>query len=250
MAKLNKKNNQYSTEGSKSIPKDLKDQPFYGLELDEDQQAFRDAIYDPKKLIVICDARAGTGKTTISLGVANILVGYGLYNNIYYIMSPTQEQKQGYLPGNLEDKSAPYMEPLIEAMNTLSIPSKCLETEDNIEAMKNGDAYIKFRVHTYLRGCNFENSIIIIDEAENFYFDELKKTLTRIHDNCKVILIGHREQCDLYKNAEKSGFVPYIDAFSKIVNTDDRVAICQLTKNYRGWLSNFCDDVNAYGGFR
>lgn len=73
---------------------------FYGMELDEKQKVYRDSIWDPNIDVVFCNARAGTGKTTIAVGVANLLVQYGLYDGIVYIVSPTQEEKQGYLPGN------------------------------------------------------------------------------------------------------------------------------------------------------
>ena len=230
------------TSFSADVPVTLDDHMFYGLILDEDQKNFRDAIWDKDKLIVLCNSRAGTGKTTISLGVANLLVQYGLYSGIVYIMAPTQEQRQGYLPGGLEDKNAPYKEPLIEAMNTLGIPGYALVSDETTSYIKTGDSYIQFMVDTYLRGCNFENKVVIIEEAQNYHFDELKKTLTRIHDNCKTILIGHDQQCDLYKHPERSGFKPYLKAFENIVD-DSRVAICNLTTNHRGWLSTFCDNV-------
>lgn len=240
------KNYQQQRYCTSDAPKSLADQPFYGLNLDPEQQIFRDAIYDPNTILVACNSVAGCGKSTIAVGVANLLVQYGFYDGICYIASPTMEQKQGYLPGSQEEKSAPYMEPLIEAMNTLGISEYCLQAEDNIQGMKTGDAYIQFMVHTYLRGCNFENKVIIIDEAANFYFDELKKTLTRIHDSCKVILIGHTGQCDLVKHAEKSGFHIYLKAFERYIEThpdDDRIKICSLTTNHRGWISTFCDNV-------
>ena len=237
-----KKNNKFQQYTPEDAPMNLKDRPFYGLELDEDQKIFRDAIYDKEKLIVVCNSRAGSGKSLISLGVANILVQYGFYDGIVYIASPTMEQRQGYLPGDQASKSAPYMEPLCEALVTLGLdPNQVIKSDTNLEALKNGTAYIDFTVDTYLRGCNFENKVVIIDEAQNFYFDDLKKTLTRIHDNCKTILIGHTLQCDLYKKPERSGFKPYLDAFTEC--NDKRVQVCKLTKNHRGWLSNFCDDV-------
>ena len=77
-------------------PKTLNDHPFYGLELDEEQIAFRDAIWNPDKLIVFCNARAGTGKTFIATATADLLVKYGRYEGIVYISSPTQEQKLGF----------------------------------------------------------------------------------------------------------------------------------------------------------
>ena len=239
MSKNLSSNNNFNIK-KEDIPRTLEDSIFYGIPLDDEQKVFRDSIWNPEKLIIACNAKAGTGKTTIALGVANLLVQYGLYDGIIYIASPTQEQRQGYLPGNQEEKSAPYMEPLLEAMNTLSIdPMKALKSQDNIQAIKNGTAYIEFTVDTYLRGCNFENKVIILDEAQNYYTDELKKVLTRIHDNCKVVVIGHSGQIDLYNNPQNSGFVRYLNHFSK----DDRCAVCQLTHNYRGWISNFADEL-------
>ena len=101
------------------------------MTLDPDQEKFRDAIYDRENIITICDSKAGCGKTTIALGVAALMVEYGRYNGIVYIVSPTMEQKQGFLPGDVSDKTAPYMEPLLNAMNTLGIPESALITEDN-----------------------------------------------------------------------------------------------------------------------
>lgn len=223
-------------------PESLTDKPFYNLILDDEQKKFVDAIYDRDSLIVMCNSKAGTGKSTLAIAVANILYQYGFYNGIIYIASPTMEERQGFLPGNLEDKSAPYMEPLYEALQTLGInPMTSIKSEDNVDALKDGSAYITFTVDTYLRGCNFENKVVIIDEAQNFYGNDLKKVLTRIHDSCKTIVIGHTEQCDIIKHPERSGFYQYLDAFSKL--NDPRIKICELTVNHRGWVSTISDNV-------
>lgn len=239
--KVNNKN-KFQPYSKEDAPERIDDKPFYNLKLDEEQKKFVSDIYDKDSLIVMCNAKAGTGKTTIAVGVANILVQYGFYDGIIYIASPTMEQKQGYLPGDREEKNAPYMEPLIEALYSLDInPHTSIKSEDNIQAIKDGTAYITFTVDTYLRGCNFENKVVIIDEAQNFYGDELKKVLTRIHDSCKTIVIGHTEQCDLYKHKEKSGFYQYLNAFEYI--DDKRIKICELNINHRGWVSTICDNV-------
>lgn len=236
------KNNSTFDNNKKDAPLNLDNHIFYGLILDDDQKKFRDAIWNSEKISIICNAKAGTGKTTIALGVANLLVQYGLYNKIVYIVSPTQEQRQGYLPGTQEDKTAPYMQPLIDALLTLGIdPNTSIVSESNIQSLKQGSAYIEFMADTFLRGINLENKVVIVDEAQNFYFDDLKKTLTRIHDNCKVIIIGHTEQCDIYKKPERTGFNPYLNAF--INSNDERIEVCNLTINHRGWFSNFCDNV-------
>lgn len=220
------------------IPTNLKDHPFYGLEMDEYQKVFRDAIWDSNKLIVFCNAKAGTGKTTIATATADLLCQYGLYNGIVYIAAPTQEQKQGYLAGSIEEKSEPYFEPFYEALQKIGININTV-MYDNIMNEKNGTAYIRCITHTFLRGTNFENKVVIIDEAQNYYFDELMKVLTRIHDNCKVIVIGHDGQVDLYKNPGRSGFVRYLNWFAP----DVRCAVCELKKNYRGWISQHADNL-------
>jgi hypothetical protein len=183
-----------------------------------------------------------THNTVISTAVATLLVKYGFYDGVVYIMAPTQEQAQGYLPGGIEEKSAPYMQPLIDALITIGEdPFEVIKSDENIQAQKNGTAYIDVCTDTFMRGINLENKVVIIDEAQNFYFDQLKKVLTRIHDNSKAVVIGSSIQCDIIKHPERSGFVPYIKAFEKLGS--DKCAICNLTKNYRGWLSNFADAV-------
>ena len=221
-------------------PATLENYSFYGLNLDEEQKLFRDAIWDDKKLIVFCNAKAGCGKTAIATATANLLCEYGRYKGIVYIASAVQEHTQGFIPGTIEDKNLPYLIPFFQALDKIGVN---LNTSmyDNILNEKNGTAYIECMTHTYLRGTNFENKVIIIDEAENFYTDELKKVLTRIHDNCKVIVIGHAGQCDLYHNPERSGFVKYLEHFES--TNDDRVAVCTLSKNYRGWISTWADEL-------
>lgn len=220
-------------------PLSLKDHPFYGLTLDEQQKEFRDAIWSMDKLIVFCNAKAGTGKTLIATATANLLCKYGRYQGITYIAAPTQEQKQGYLKGSIEEKSEPYFEPFYEALKKIGVN---LNTSfyDNPINEKFQTAYIECLTHTFLRGTNFENRVVIIDECQNFYFDELMKVLTRIHDNCKVIIIGHDSQNDLLSNPDRSGFVPYLNWFKD----DDRTAVCKLEKNYRGWISQHADRFN------
>lgn len=219
-------------------PKTLSEHPFFGFKLNEEQIKFRDAIWNKDKLIVFCNARAGTGKTTIATATADLLVKYGFYKGIVYIASPTMEQKQGYLKGTIEEKSEPYFEPFYQALEKIGVNLNTATYAD-IMNEKNGTAYIECMTHTFLRGCNFENKVIILDEAQNYYTDELKKVLTRIHDNCKVVVIGHSGQIDLYNNPQNSGFVRYLNHFSN----DERCAICQLTHNYRGWISNHADEL-------
>lgn len=217
---------------------DPNDNMFYGLQLDEHQQRFKDLIFDNEHIVVACEAKAGTGKTQIAVACANLLVQCGRYDRLTYVTFPCNEEKMGYLPGDINEKSALYFEPLREALIKCNvIPEKVFDT--NIDSAKNGEAYVHPTTHAYLRGVNFEKSVVILEECQNGYLDEIRKVLTRCHDDCKVIMIGNHIQCDLLKNKDNSGFQKFMDAFEKY----PWFARCELVKNYRGVLANAADEV-------
>lgn len=219
-------------------PQTLEGHPFYGLMLDADQRNFRDSIWNPDKLIVFCNARAGSGKTLIATAVADLLVKYGKYDGIVYIVSSYGEQRQGYLPGSITEKSEVYFEPFYQALISCNINPNTSINDESMVNQKNGTGYITCLTHTFLRGTNLDGKVIILDEAQNYTVSELKKTLTRCSDNCKVIVIGHDQQCDIGRK-DLSGFTKYIAHFKD----DERTAVCELTKNYRGWISQHADEL-------
>lgn len=211
---------------------------FYRMTLDEEQEVFANAIWNKDIDIVFCNSKAGTGKTTIATGVANLLVQYGMYDNIVYIMSPYGERKQGWLPGTITEKSSVYFEAFYQALINCDVnPNSSVNTESMVN-QKNGTGYITCVTDTFLRGTNLNNAVIIIDEAQNYTVPQLKKVLTRIGERAKVIVIGHELQCDL-SDKESSGFTKYIEHFSQ----RDRAAFCTLTHNHRGWISQCADEL-------
>ena len=218
-------------------PKSIGD-AFYGLQLDEEQLTFANAIWNPDIDIVFVDAKAGTGKTTIAVGVANLLVHYGFFDELIYIMSPYGERKQGWLPGTITEKSSVYFEALYQALVECNVNINTTINTDSMVNQKNGTGFVTCITDTFLRGSNLNNAVIIIDEAQNFTVPQLKKVLTRIGKKAKVIVIGHELQCDL-DYPEDSGFTTYIKHFEE----KDRVAICKLTQNYRSWISQWADEV-------
>lgn len=223
-------------------PRFIERNNFYGFVLDDEQLLFVNSIWDKDKLVIMCNAAAGSGKTQLATGVANLLVQYGFFEKIVYIVSSYGENRQGYLPGSITEKSEVYFEPFYQALLNCDVnPNTAINTASMIN-QKNGTAYITCLTHTFLRGTNLDNAVVIIDEAQNFTVPELKKTLTRCSDNCKVICIGHDLQCDL-PDHHKSGFVQYINHF----NGDPRTAVCNLTKNYRGWISSHADSFGSDG---
>ncbi len=221
-------------ETSYELPKNA----FYGMTLDQEQVAFVEAIKDKSKIVVFCNAKAGTGKTTLAMGVANMLYQdkRNGYDGILYIVSPYGEGKQGYLPGSITEKSEVYYEPAYQAMIEVGMNPNTDIMGDSMTARKRGDGFVKMLTHTYLRGPNLKNKVIILDESQNFTAADLKKVLTRCHDTCKVIVIGHTGQIDIRGG---SGFARYLEHF----RGQEKCAVCRLTTNHRGWLSTYADEL-------
>ena len=217
-------------------PEHISELPFYGYVLDEDQLRFAECIYSKNYDIVFCNAPAGTGKDLVAVGTANLMIQFGMYDELVYIVSPYGERKQGYLPGDLQSKSVIYYEPLYQTVVSLGINPNTAINLDGLAGDKNG-GYITCVTDTYLRGTNMcDGKIVILDECQNFSFDQLKKTLTRIGKDTKVICIGHDGQIDI-DHPEKSGFVRYIEWFKDC----ERAAVCDLKNNHRGWISQHAD---------
>lgn len=220
-------------------PREIKSkEDFYGFELDEHQLHFANAIWNPDIDIIWCNARAGSGKTLIAAGVANLLVQYGFHKNIVYIMSPYGDRKQGWLPGTITEKSSVYFEGFYKALVKCNIN---IQTAINTESMvnqKNGTGYITCITDTYLRGTTIDDAVIIIDEAQNYTKEQLKTILTRVGEHEKVIVIGHELQCDL-EDPSRSGFKEYMEHFSG----QGRTAFCNLVNNYRSWISRHADEI-------
>ena len=213
---------------------------FYDMTLDDEQAAFVAAIKDQSKTIVFCDAPAGTGKTTLAMGAANILVQdrRNDLDGIVYIVSPYGEQKQGYLPGSITEKSEVYYEPAYQAMIEVGMNPNTDVCGESMTSKKRGEGFVKLLTHTYLRGTNLQKKVVILDESQNYTVAELKKVLTRCHDSCKVIVIGHTGQIDIRGG---SGFARYLEHFQN----QERCAVCRLTTNHRGWLSTFADALEG-----
>ena len=227
-------------------PKKLDDCIFFkrlGFKMSDEQKKLRDAIYNPNIDIVFCNAKAGSGKSTIAIATACLMVECGLYNNILYCFSLNNgfQNSLGLLPGGVEDKEANFYEPCLQALVQCGYQPEKTVKELNPEGCKNDSMFVSCRSHTFLRGTNIdEKTILIVDEAQNFYLDELKKVLTRVKDGAKVIVLGHSGQNDIVAHPEYSGFESYIEHFKD----KERVAICQLTQNFRGGVSEWADNLD------
>lgn len=219
-------------------PATLEDHPFYGLMLDSEQAEFRDAIWSDENIIVFCNAAAGTGKTLVATATADLLVRYGKFDSIVYLVSPYAESKQGYLPGTLAEKSQYYYQPLRQALMAIGVDSISAISDESMQSQKMGVGYISCQTDSFIRGVNYKRSVVIIDEAQNYTISQLRTALTRCSDDCKVIVIGSMRQIDL-DDPFDSGFQYCIEHFSG----QPWSKLVSLTMNHRGKLSSHADEM-------
>ena len=225
-------------------PKTLEDHPFFGLKLDEEQRAFRDAIWSDDYDAVFSNSKAGTGKTTIAVATAMLLVEYGKYSGIYYMtQAGVHESKQGLLPGSLEEKSAPLFAPLYQAVTRLGYdPQRIIVNDFNMTAQKNGTAIINALTDSYIRGISIGEAdapvILVSDESQNLTLPAIRTVLSRVNDGSKIVVIGHTGQVDL-KYPQDSGFARALERYRQ----ESWCKVCNLTKNYRGKISSVADEL-------
>lgn len=225
----------------KRLPKDIL---LFGLatKMTAEQKVFADAIYSDESDIVFCNAAAGTGKTTVSVALAKLLKDEGRYRDgLLYVFNPVEENKMGFRPGTQCEKEKEYTVPLDNALIEIGEqPAKARWVPDNAQENRKrlDSAWVEATTHIFARGTNQKNKVIIIDEAQNWTIAQLRKMLTRCHDSCKVIVIGHTGQCDL-PNPADSGFEFYLEHF----RNEPRAAVCTLTQNFRGWMARHADAI-------
>lgn len=220
-------------------PKVLDDYPFYGLELtDPEQIAYKNALWDPEKRFIAVDACAGSGKTTIAVAVAYLCVTHNIYDEVYYIRTPSSEGRIGFLPGEQKSKERPYMQPLYSALCNIGVNPITAINDDSFVNQKNGTGMFTTMTDVYMLGSDYKRKFIIIDEAQCMTIEQLKAIITRAHDDCKVVCCGSTLQIQGIKPKD-SGFVRCIEHFRE----KEWAQICTLTKNYRGEMSAWADKM-------
>lgn len=172
------------------------------------QKRFYSAISKEDSNIIMAHALAGAGKTYISIQKGlELLMHKSSPIKKLIIINPTvdvgNEDKLGHLPGDLMEKIKVHNESSIYILHKIIGEA---ETNKLIERGK-----IEFMVLNFLRGRNFEDAYIILDEAQNASPLQLKTLVTRISDTTKLIIEGDLSQCDKYRANgtpayEKSGF--------------------------------------------
>ena len=168
--------------------------------------------------VTFCIGPAGTGKTAVAVGLA---CDYLLDKRIEKIVvtRPVIESGRGlgFLPGTFDEKIHPYLVPVLEEM-TFRLNSNRVKSYRE-------DGVIEVCPLEYMRGRNFHNSFMILDEAQNATFEQLKMFITRIGWDSKAIINGDIQQTDLPMSA-RGGLEEFIDKLDGV----NGVGIAELTE--------------------
>ena len=122
--------------------------------------------------VTICSGPAGSGKTAVAVGLACQYLSDEKIEKII-ITRPVVESGKGlgYLPGTLNEKIHPYLVPIIEEMNLYLTPTA-------VESLTSSNV-IEVCPLEYMRGRNFHNSFMILDEAQNATLEQIKMFINR-----------------------------------------------------------------------
>lgn len=167
----------------------------------EDQLRLTKA-YDEKDLLFALGV-AGTGKTYTAIALAVRALKNKEVKKII-LTRPAVEagEKLGFLPGDLKEKLDPYLQPLYDALLDM-IPAEKLKSHI-------AEGVVQILPLAYMRGRTLSDACIILDEAQNTTFPQLKMFLTRLGLNSKMIITGDLTQIDL-PHKEDSGLLKCIE---------------------------------------
>ena len=160
--------------------------------------------------ITIVSGLPGTGKTFLACAEAlKLIKSKPKYKKILLVKSVIQlpGEELGFLPGDLKDKLEPYMISFIDNFEKIigeSLTNKLREL-----------GLIQIQPLAFVRGRSIDNTIIIVDEAQNISIQNMRTLMTRIGDNSKMVILGDVKQKDI-KNPKNSSLEVVIDKFEGI----------------------------------
>ena len=154
----------------------------------DNQRALMEAI--DRHHLVVALGPAGTGKTYLAIAKAVEALEEGRIARII-LTRPAVEagESLGFLPGDLNEKLAPYLRPLYDAL-TERLGAKRLK-------QMIGDGTIEIAPVAYMRGRTLNNAFVVIDEAQNCTYGQIKMLLTRLGWHATMVLTGDPDQTDL-----------------------------------------------------
>jgi len=208
----------------------------YGISPRNAEQTFAlHAMLNPDISLVTLTGPAGTGKTLITL--AGALEQRRQFRQIYLTrpIVPLANKDIGYLPGDIQSKIGPYMQPLWDNLAMIKNRFKPTQTEysridDMVESEK-----LHVLPLAYIRGRSLTNIMFIVDEAQNLTPHEIKTVITRAGEGTKILFTGDIFQIDTpYLDSHSNGLSYLIDR----LKDNALYAHINLEKGERSELAN------------
>ncbi|MFO7814272.1 MAG: PhoH family protein [Halanaerobiales bacterium] len=183
-------------DGDKIVPLIFDKKAPMGIKpLNREQKFALELLLNEDIKVVTVSGRAGTGKTLLALAAGlQKVTNDKLYERVLIARPVVPMGKDmGYLPGSVEEKLEPWMQPILDNLNLIihSNEGSYLSIDQLIE-----NNFIQIEALTYIRGRSIPNQFIIIDEAQNLSKHEVKTILTRVGKDSKIILTGDPFQID------------------------------------------------------
>jgi PhoH-like ATPase len=187
----------------------------YGIKPRNAEQTFAvDALTRASIPLVTLTGKAGTGKTLLAL--ASAIQVKKMYRQIFVArpVVPLSNKDMGFLPGDIESKLAPYMQPLWD--NLRVIQSQFGEDDKQFQQIDQmiRDEKLVIEPLSYIRGRSLSKVIFIVDEAQNLTPHEIKTIITRAGEGSKLVLTGDIYQIDHpYLDTQSNGLSYLIEHF-------------------------------------
>lgn len=185
----------------------------YGITPRNAEQSFAvHALCNPQVPLVTISGKAGTGKTLLALAAA--LEQRGKYRQIMLArpIVPLSNKDIGYLPGDIQSKISPYMQPLYD--NLAVIRGQFTEQSEMGQMLSRllDDKRLIIEPLAYIRGRSLVKMYMIVDEAQNLTPHEVKTIITRAGEGTKVVFTGDIHQIDHpYLDSQSNGLSHLIE---------------------------------------
>jgi len=174
----------------------------------ENQGKVRDSIRNNE--ITIVSGLPGTGKTFLACAEAlKLIKSKPKFKKILLVKSVTQlkGEELGHLPGDIQEKFDPYMGSFVDNFEKIIGESLTYKLREL--------GLINIQPLAFVRGRSIDNTIIIVDEAQNISIDNMRTLMTRIGDNSKMVILGDIRQKDI-RNKKDSSLEVVLDKFNNI----------------------------------
>jgi len=221
-----------------------------------EQLFYANLIRHPSIDIVISSSPSGSGKTAVAVANAMKLIDAknSPYSKIVYIRNPIDSVDRdayiGFKKGDMDEKIGGFFTPLYDALESFALgelkrSGKGVE-RDVVDLKVN--EYIQrynmsFPYIGNLRGSNLADSVIIIDEAQNFSLSSMQLVLTRITDGSKVIVIGDTAQVDSIYLSKLNNALTFLLSQTKIKDKAVSLASITMPKSIRGRICEWSEEV-------